>query len=1013
MAASAKYSSTKDLATSDSKSKLSNYGKKKEEGPPITFNTRYKVTSTRGAKSRDPSPNPDFESSNPVLERISASRDRSRERIANIKEKTREPSPVANKTTRLSRLNSNTSSTGKETPTYNRTVSSSVLTDKHSSSISNLKDKLRDPSPVSRSYYNTISNAREKSRDPSPAASRRNTTASIGTRSRDPSPVTPANKYLSYGLKDKPDPSSTKISETTLHRKLREPSPLTGSSSLTSYKRTSREPSPADFNSKYSSSSLYKMYPKNSTNSSNSSFSSKIGSSSSIPKSPITDLSISYMTTDELRLKAHAALMQKKDWQSQQKANSANISVEKPKPVEMPVEKTIEKVIEKLTNEKPVSNGTSVVAAKKEESEESSSEESESESETESETDTETQPETKIMIQVTTITRATSPTPPGSSYLRTKRQESAKIVEKVRQRPLIGPKSEDKAIQSDRMDDSTRYTRFGNLTRATAVSLNSYSAPRYSSSSSSASKYSISSPRLSRDQDSSTASDRTDKTSISSEKSTSKSEPEKSGKSLLAARVEAARNSSSKSSVKSTSPVKSVPSSTSTSTNKDKLKSPIKSDSSKSDIINDSLSSKLGTLKPASSLKNLNVQTNGTTPANKDFRKSALNMGPAERPRKPKQTSPNSNSNGLDSSPPAPSTLLVESKSSKDIERSSSSSSEASSSSSTTEESPKVQFQEKSSSIPSQTSSDQNTFYKKFESKLDTNSHAKNNNQNSFDTEKAENEKTEQKNNKAFSCFQDTVQFNYKLRHFDSGERPWWLESDESSKTDNKVLEKTNDITMDSKIDDSTQNAIIESQNLKPAINLPNDSLLIENETKQTSRLSQLLGETEPVVLNVHRVQSGEAPWWLKTDSSNKSSSSKKLNKISENKTLNTMWEQDTQADVSELQKDDDITDTEAMRSCDSALSILQLPPNLEHFTMPQSPLGHRLSPDGLEDTTANNKLIEESIPVKNDDLRAMSVRNARDFNAKPKMFISRHTNIDDLLGKTFLSLSDSTIFLL
>lgn len=964
-----------------------NYGKKKEDGPPITFNTRYKVTSTRG-RSRDPSPAADFDN-NPVLERISASRDRSRERIANIKEKTRDPSPVLNRTTRISRLNSNTS-TNKEPTTYNRTLSSSALNaaEKKSSSISNIKEKLRDPSPVSRSYYNTISNTREKSRDPSPVAVRRNTTTTIGNRSRDPSPV---SKYSSYNLRDKPEStSSSKVLDSTnissLHRKLREPSPVTGSSTVSSYKRTSREPSPADFNSKFSSPSLYKIYPKTSTNNSNSSFSSKYGSSNSIPKSPLTDMSISYMTTDELRIRARDAILHKREAQAEkaEKPEKANVTIK-------PVEKLVVP---------SVSNGMKIEVTKKEESEESSSE-SETESETETETEPETKPEPKIMIQVTTITRGTSPTPPGSSYLRTRRQEMAKVVEKVRQRPLIGPTSVDIGIQSDRLDDSTRYTRFGNLTRATAVSLSSYSDPRYSSSSSSSvSKYSTGASRLNRENNS-TPSEKA--SSVSSDKSTSKSELDSKTNKSLSARVEAARNLSAKSSVKSISPVKTIPT-------KDKSKSPLKpestkleiskSDSTKSDIVNDSLSSKLGSLKPTSSMTKVTTQTNGNSLANKDFRKSALNMGPAERPRKAKSTSSSSNSNGLESViVAAPSGTSIKSESSKDIQRSSSESSESevSTSSSTTEESPKEKFQENSSSVPSQTSSD--SYYKKFESKLSTNSRSRNN---------SENQKTEQKSPQPFSCFKDTVQINYKLRHFDSGERPWWLDSDENetSANDNNVTEKPTNNSIESKIEDSTQNAIIESKTIQvngSVPNVPNGKQLEVNEEskKEKSRLSQLLEQSEAVVLNnLHRIQSGETAWWMKTDSSNKSSSSKKVNKASENKTLNTMWENDTQADVSELQKDDDMTESEALRSCDSAMSILQLPANLEHFTIGQSPLGHRLSPDGLEDTSPNKNFIEESIPLKNDDLRSMSVRNARDFNAKPKMFISRHTNIDDLLGK-------------
>lgn len=64
---------------------------------------------------------------------------------------------------------------------------------------------------------------------------------------------------------------------------------------------------------------------------------------------------------------------------------------------------------------------------------------------------------------ITIITRHTSPTPPGSSaYVRTRRADMAKTVEKTVTRLRKRPEMVDKEIQSDRLDDPTRSSRYGN-----------------------------------------------------------------------------------------------------------------------------------------------------------------------------------------------------------------------------------------------------------------------------------------------------------------------------------------------------------------------------------------------------------------------------------------------------------------------------------------------------------------------------------------------------------------------
>ncbi|XP_061717151.1 uncharacterized protein LOC133524847 isoform X2 [Cydia pomonella] len=74
------------------------------------------------------------------------------------------------------------------------------------------------------------------------------------------------------------------------------------------------------------------------------------------------------------------------------------------------------------------------------------------------------------METVTVITRHTSPTPPGSSvYVRTRRADMAKTIEKTRTRKKKRPEMVDREIQSDRLDDPTRSSRFGSTARASTL----------------------------------------------------------------------------------------------------------------------------------------------------------------------------------------------------------------------------------------------------------------------------------------------------------------------------------------------------------------------------------------------------------------------------------------------------------------------------------------------------------------------------------------------------------------
>lgn len=77
---------------------------------------------------------------------------------------------------------------------------------------------------------------------------------------------------------------------------------------------------------------------------------------------------------------------------------------------------------------------------------------------------------------VSVITRHTSPTPPGSSaYVRMRRADMAKTIEKITTRPKNRPEMVDKEIQSDRLDDPTRTSRFAGTSRTSMTNWTYYS----------------------------------------------------------------------------------------------------------------------------------------------------------------------------------------------------------------------------------------------------------------------------------------------------------------------------------------------------------------------------------------------------------------------------------------------------------------------------------------------------------------------------------------------------------
>lgn len=267
------------------------------------------------------------------------------------------------------------------------------------------------------------------------------------------------------------------------------------------------------------------------------------------------------------------------------------------------------------------------------------------------------------MIEVTVVTRATSPnlcpsSATTTSFSRCRRAEIAKTIEKTIKRPKRWQhKAVDKEVQSDRMDDTSKYCRYSN-TRATTPWPSSYMENRYgsmsysrynsnsSSNMASISKYSERSTKSEKDSNENSPEKNIEKEKTPSSKSSRESSI---SKSPSISRSNSIKSSSTSKSDKSKSksppsvPVQQQPAqpkSSSTSPTKQKLYTnkalppqPPKLESP-TKVISATASSATST--PSSSSQQ---SATGSKWANKDFRKSALNVGPTDRPRKARTSS--------------------------------------------------------------------------------------------------------------------------------------------------------------------------------------------------------------------------------------------------------------------------------------------------------------------------------------------------------------------------------------
>lgn len=836
--------------------------------------------------------------------------------------------------------------------------------------------RSRDPSP-SVDKRTSLSNIR--SRDPSPANNRKQP-LSIA-RSRDPSPLDSKFANLSITkLKNRdpsPAPSESKIAQIEARIRSRDPSPVTISSASsrlrsrdpspadTSFtaRRPSRDPSPAE--SRFTPS--YKMYSRNNTstpsNTSSTHSAPKYTGSSSASigqRSPAVEKALSYLSSSEAR--SRSASLSKPVSQSSA-SNYKKVpepAIIKPKPVELKKDVKLSAV------------AAAVLAADQgldddDDDEEVEYEEIEIEVTDDSEEEEEEESEDEGTVAVNVVTRSTSPTQPTttSNYLRSRRNDNAKTIEKTIQRKVKKPKCEDKAVQSDRMDDTTRYSRFANS--SARLSMSNYLDSKYSRYSSS------SSPRTYSTDSSRSYSTSTKESNLSSSKS--RSPP----KASLVTRPSIASSSTTSSSSETNRKV--LP---------PKAESPTKSISTTSSP----------------------VVSQAKWP-NKDFRKSSLNMSifdrsnattdtdtsqytqpkstPLTRSERSKSFVSNSSSDSSTSSNDEDDSKLNKTKASSRTSLLASSADELpldklrddDDSVSTSQHqqilpppttpvatvsinaSPSLSSPSPSSSSSQQRNDEAKSFLMRalgpvthiFRTRtpiettpdknwLDSNSTSVSESL-KLDTEPVRTEPLSS-NSQNNSNNKDSLDMKYKLRHIDSGERAWWCNSSE-------------DVSASIKKDENNIDVVSKS---------------ISN-TSMNNNSANKLHQPEVIRINLHRIESGEKAWWLSSSGGN-SASNKATPSPPAKKTPPTSSSSGKSAKFSWWTSvpENDIEPELDFKSPQTTLSFPSPPPP------PPPPLGDRASPEGLEDTSQG-------------DLQAPFLVSDR-----PKdLFISRHTNIDDLLG--------------
>lgn len=487
----------KPKTTTTASSSSSSTTKKDEKGPPITFNTRYK--SILPGRSRDPSPSVSSSTRDSSLSTLNSVKDKltNSKYSLNKDTKSRDPSPA------VSRRNSQTSTTQtalqrisayreRERSRSRDPSPSPSLSKNHTPIINKLsQNRSREPSPLAQklsqltaefnSLEKLVAKSRETSREPEPFISNRNNYRSSYSREQTPEKYyrSTSNNNISNNISSSNNNNTSAITTTTASaasssttRKPSNKEDIKNSiyNRLSTSRRSSRESSPLEqIKSRFSQ----QYTPKTSTLNLNST-----GSISDLSSSSLLPSRISFINRNSPeKIKSPSPSSRNIILNCQQQTSSGNINDIKTCESEKKDDKE-----DDGDNDDESDSSSSCSTSTKTPSSTSKSETLSKKSSTSAPVEP---PKTKIFIQVRTITRATSPhstsITSSSSSTRLRRVEIAKTVEKVRQRPLLGPQMVDKATQSDRLDDSARSSRFATSSSSSSVYSSYRNSPSLSS----------------------------------------------------------------------------------------------------------------------------------------------------------------------------------------------------------------------------------------------------------------------------------------------------------------------------------------------------------------------------------------------------------------------------------------------------------------------------------------------------------------------------------------------------
>lgn len=198
------------------------------------------------------------------------------------------------------------------------------------------------------------------------------------------------------------------------------------------------------------------------------------------------------------------------------------------------------------------------------------------------------------------------------------------------------------------------------------------------------------------------------------------------------------------------------------------------------------------------------------------------------------------------------------------------------------------------------------------------------------------------------------VKQKYQIAHIPSGERAWWLNEEEAVKQPDKKIYAIRHVESGEKA--WWMNGSDERSNDSTSYNQPANSGTTNNvedwwtNTEKSKDKSPIKTEVQKEY-KIRHVESGEKAWWMTNEND------------------------DTDCD------EVDHLNVDAMKNC--SLDCVE------------PPLGDRASPEGLEDTTKSR-----SSPYDHLTNGSGRVKNLK------KLFISKHTNIDEILGSSCHPLS-------